>query len=370
MPRRLSAARSCSVQATIRHGSFAQKLTFYTLCTIYVQRFEGNFWHSEPNFAGEMPAPPATRTSDPSQGQMNGFLLVDKPIGISSVGAIKELNKRHSLQRKSGKVGHGGTLDPYASGLLVVAVGKATRLLRFFLGSDKRYVADFRFGERTATDDREGEVVATAPYAHVTRERLEEALCGFRGEIMQVPPVFSAVHVDGKRAYDLARSGREVELAPRPVTIHAIEILECALPDAPNLRLDIRCSGGTYIRSIARDLGRAVESEAYMAELRRTGACHFDIAQATPLDKLVATDDIESFLVPCVRAMKDFPQLPRKDDEILRLLRGLPVNFHVSRDGIYSVTGRGRLVAVLERKNGHNDFVRLMTDAEFAAIIQ
>ena len=298
---------------------------------------------------------------------MNGFILVDKPLGISSFGALKELNHRFSLQRRSGKVGHGGTLDPFASGLLVIAVGKATKLLRFFLGSDKRYIADIAFGARTSTDDREGEIVATAPFHHIQREHIDAALGAFQGEMLQVPPAFSAVHVDGKRAYLLARQGEEVVIPPKTVHIHHIDVLDSQLPDDPMLKLDIACSGGTYIRSIARDLGRALACEAYLAGLRRTRACHFDIVQAHPLDELLNATDIEPFVVPCLEAMRDFPALERKKDDIIRLLRGMPVNFNVSNDGIYSVTSNHRLIAVLERKNGHNDFVRLLSEAEFTS---
>ncbi len=296
---------------------------------------------------------------------MNGFILVDKPLGQSSFGVIKDLNHRFSVERRFGKIGHGGTLDPFATGLLVIAIGKATRLLRFFLGSDKRYTATFKLGERSSSDDREGEIIATAPFAHIHRSDVESAMAQFIGSIMQVPPAFSAVHLDGKRAYHLARQGVDVVLPPKPVQIHHIGTVSCGLPDTPYLTLDIACSGGTYIRSIARDLGQALHSEAYLAELRRTSACHFDIEQASPLQDLLKADDLSPFLVPSLKAMSAFPVLERKEAEIIRLLRGMPVNFNISADGVYAIASRGALVAVMERKSGHNTFVRMISEGEF-----
>ena len=296
---------------------------------------------------------------------MNGFLLVDKPLGISSFGALQQLNHRFSIQRRAKKIGHGGTLDPYASGLLVIAIGRATRFLRFFLGSDKRYIAYLKFGQRTASDDVEGEVIATAPYDHICKNDVENALKSFTGTISQRPPAFSAVHVDGQRAYSLARSGQEVELPPRDVQIHNIDILECGLPQDPLLKLDIACSGGTYIRSIARDLGQALHSEAHLVGLRRTQACHFNISQALSLDFLLSQDDIADFLHPCQEAMAHFNELNPSAEKIHRLLKGLPVNFNISNDGIYTVKFHGELIAVIERKNKQNDFLRLFSDQEF-----
>ena len=295
---------------------------------------------------------------------MNGFLLVDKPTGISSFGVIQQLNKRFSIQRNAKKIGHGGTLDPNASGLLVIAVGKATRLLRYFLGSDKRYTAKIHLGARTTTDDSEGEVIATAPFDHVTPESVAQALEAFRGTISQVPPVFSALHVDGKRAYELARKGAEVELQPRTVHIYQLTMTECQLPE---IELDVRCSGGTYIRSIARDLGQQLHSEAYLSGLRRTEACHFSIMQAQSLQFYLAQESLEPFLIPLSQAMTSFERINATYREIHKLLNGLPANFHVSSDGIYTVWYASQLMAVLERKDGQNDYLRLVSAQEFDA---
>ena len=291
---------------------------------------------------------------------MHGFILVDKPRGPSSFEVLRKLNKRFNLGHSGHKIGHGGTLDPMASGLLVVAIGKATRLLQFFLGSDKRYTATLQFGMQTRTLDAEGEIVARAPYAHITPADVGRALRDFRGTILQTPPDFSALHVDGKRAYDLARKGIEVQIPPREITIHAIEIIDCGLPDTPALTLDIACSGGTYIRAIARDLGRALHSEAHLTALRRTGVCHFDLSQARPLQEILDLPDLASVLTPCAKALGFLPALPASHDDIRRLLDGRPVDFHPPTPGNYRIqTPDGILHAVLTHTPDRDDFVRL-----------
>ena len=303
---------------------------------------------------------------------MHGFLLIDKPTGISSFGALKQLNRQFQIQRTAGKLGHGGTLDPNASGLLVAAIGKATRLLRFFLGSDKRYLASVRFGMQTTTDDTEGEMLAEATFAHINANRIHQALETFRGTISQVPPDFSALHVDGKRAYQLARHGERPELAPREVTIHDIQMTKCQLPEGSDLELDIACSGGTYIRSIARDLGIALESRAHLAALRRTEACHFDITQAHPLAFLLEQERLDPFIHSCDKAMAYLEAVRLNKAGITQLLHGQPVNLHLSKDGVYRIicSDNERMAAIVERKNGKNDIVRLYTAEEFQNVTE
>ncbi len=298
---------------------------------------------------------------------LNGFLLVDKPSGISSFDVIKRINRRFSIQRTSKKIGHGGTLDPNASGLLVVAIGKATRLLRYFLGSDKRYIATIEFGARTTTDDCEGEILETAPFEHITREKLETALQAFRGKISQIPPNYSALHIDGKRAYDRARHGETFEILAREVQIHEISILHAELPCNPVIQLDIACSGGTYIRSIARDLGIALGSQAHLKALRRTRSCHFDIEQAKTLDFILKQDDISAIMRSCSEAVAHFPTLTLARPQAYKLLNGQPVNLNVSEDGTYAIfeCDSCALISILERSNHHNDFLRLYPASDF-----
>lgn len=292
----------------------------------------------------------------------DGFLLVDKPTGISSFGALQQLNKRFLIQKNAKKLGHGGTLDPNASGLLVAAIGRATRMLRYFLGSDKRYRAHIRLGEQTTTDDTEGEIIARAAFDHITLRQVESAIPAFTGTITQIPPAFSALHVDGKRAYELARKGVEFELTPREVSVYRMDIVEFR---PPVLELDIACSGGTYIRSIARDLGKALGTVACLEALRRTESCHFSIEQAHTLDKLSALDDLDPCIIPVDQGMAHFKRLHPPKREIHRLLNGLPANFHVSENDIYTVWFDGHLVAVLERTDAKNDYLRLMSAQEF-----
>jgi tRNA pseudouridine55 synthase len=206
-----------------------------------------------------------------------GVLLLDKPAGTSSFGAIASL--RPVLGRR---VGHAGTLDPFATGLLLVLAGRATRLARFLSGLDKRYRATVRLGARSTTDDPEGELEATG--ATSDRAAVERALEGLRGTIVQVPPAASAVHVDGERAYRRFRRGEDVAMPSRTVTVYGLEL---AAFDATRQEavLDVHCSTGTYARAIARDLGEAVGTGAYCAALRRTAIGPFDVADAVGPDE-------------------------------------------------------------------------------------
>ncbi len=194
---------------------------------------------------------------------------IDKPLGWTSFDAVKRI--RGAIQRrlhlKKFKVGHAGTLDPLATGVLIVCTGRATRCIEQLQSGDKEYVATIRLGATTPSFDLEKEIDREYPWEHITREMVEKVLPDFTGKIMQVPPVFSAVKIDGKRAYNLARKGKEVELKAKPLEISEMELLDCSLPD---VTLRIVCSKGTYIRALARDLGTALGSGAHLTALRRT----------------------------------------------------------------------------------------------------
>ena len=194
---------------------------------------------------------------------------IDKPLGWTSFDAVKRL--RGAIQRrlhvKKFKVGHAGTLDPLATGVLIVCTGRATRKIEMLQSGDKEYVATIRFGATTPSYDLETEIDREFPWQHITEEAVRGILPQFTGKIMQVPPVFSAVKVDGKRAYNLARKGKEVELKAKPLEIKEMELLECTLPE---IRVRIVCSKGTYIRALARDFGEALGSGAHLTGLRRT----------------------------------------------------------------------------------------------------
>ena len=211
---------------------------------------------------------------------------IDKPLGWTSFDAVKRL--RGAIQRrlrvKKFKVGHAGTLDPLATGVLIVCTGRATRRIETLQNGTKEYVAEITLGATTPSFDLETEVDATYPWEHITEEKIREILPRFTGRVMQVPPVFSAVKVDGKRAYNLARKGKDIELAAKPLEIKEIEILGY---DAPKLTLRIVCSKGTYIRALARDIGEALGSGGHLTALRRTRVGDITIDDCLTVDKAV-----------------------------------------------------------------------------------
>lgn len=208
---------------------------------------------------------------------------IDKPLGWTSFDVVKRL--RGAIQRRLGlsrfKVGHAGTLDPLATGALLICTGRATRRIDELQNGTKEYEATLRLGATTPSFDLETEIDATYPYDHVTRQMAESILPQFRGHIMQVPPVYSAVKVDGKRAYKFARKGREVELKAKPLYIDEIEIMDM---HADELRLRIVCSKGTYIRALARDIGKALNTGAHLVALRRTRVGSVRVADCLSVD--------------------------------------------------------------------------------------
>lgn len=212
------------------------------------------------------------------------IIIIDKPLGWTSFDAVKRL--RGAIQRRLNvrkfKVGHAGTLDPLATGVLIVCTGRATKRITELQEGMKEYVAEVKFGATTPSYDLEKEIDATYPWEHITRERIEEVLPRFIGHVMQVPPVFSAVKVDGKRAYNYARKGKEVEIKAKPLEIKELEVLNW---EAPKLTLRVLCSKGTYIRALARDLGEAMNSGAHLTALRRTRVGDYTIDDAMSLDK-------------------------------------------------------------------------------------
>jgi tRNA pseudouridine55 synthase len=214
-----------------------------------------------------------------------GLLLVDKPTGPTSMDVCARVRwkLRQAGAPKRIKVGHGGTLDPMATGLLVVMVGKATKLCDSVMAGEKEYEATIDLSHRSTTDDAEGELTRVAMSAAPTREAVVAGLAQFVGQIMQVPPQFSALHVGGQRAYDLAREGKAVTLAARPVTVHGIDVLGY---EFPSVRVRIACGKGTYIRSIARDLGSVLGTGGMLTALRRTQVGRWHVRDATAMDAL------------------------------------------------------------------------------------
>src|SRR6476659_4082333 len=284
---------------------------------------------------------------------MDGVLVVAKPIGPTSHDVVGLVRRLAATKR----VGHGGTLDPFASGVLPVFLGKATRLVEYHLADRKRYRATVCFGATSTTDDLEGALSPVAGPAP-TRETVEAALGGFRGTIEQRPPAYSAIKVAGRRAYAMARAGETVERAPRAVTIDAIEIVSWdeATAGEPVAVIDVACSAGTYVRSLARDLGAAVASGAYLGSLVRTAGGPFTLDEATDLDAVRAAaeagpDALAALLRP-IDAGLQLPTVVVPDVALGAIGRGQAIGVPAGADVLPSdvpirlVDEGGRLVAI------------------------
>lgn len=252
---------------------------------------------------------------------MDGFLNLHKPAGMTSHDCVARV--RRSLKMK--RVGHGGTLDPAATGVLPIALGRATRLLQF-LRQDKAYRAIARFGLTTITDDLEGDILTQTPAAHLTRDQVEALLPKFLGPIQQVPPAYSAIQVGGQRLYDLARAGIEVEVPVRTVEVYSIELLDWRPGNAPEAELAIACGAGTYIRSIARDLGSLLGPGGTLAKLIRTQSHGFDLANSLTLEDLEAQVEAGTFEpIPAAIALAHLPALTLAQPDALRWGQGQPI---------------------------------------------
>jgi len=230
---------------------------------------------------------------------IDGALLLDKPLGITSNRALQDAKKLLGAK----KAGHGGTLDPLASGLLLILAGEATKFAGPMLDADKEYLATVKLGVRTSTADAEGEVLEQRP-VDVTADQVAGALERFRGSIEQLPPMHSALKREGIPLYEHARAGRTVERARRPVQIHELELLQSA---PPILELRVRCSKGTYIRTLAEDIGAALGTGAHLAALRRTGSGRFNVRDAVTLDELRAMPDRRAALLPLRVLLEGLP---------------------------------------------------------------
>lgn len=273
---------------------------------------------------------------------VNGVLVLDKPRGISSASAVDKVRRK----LKAARAGHGGTLDPLATGVLPVCLGHATRLLRFVLAEDKAYEAEGLLGVETDTLDRTGDIVARAE-VHASREAMEAAIATWIGEVDQVPPAFSALKVDGDRAYDRARRGEVVELASRRVRIDSIAL---TLWEPPRFAIAVACGKGTYIRSLIADLGRALGCGAHLTELRRTRAGKFGLDRAVGLDNL----DLGK-LIP-IEQIADLPSHPLPVELLDKVRHGvqLPLTaFGEPPATTFQLIGpAGELVAVCHGQNG------------------
>ena len=299
-------------------------------------------------------ADPALVTTDVPRHSLDGILVVAKQPGPTSHDIVALVRRLTGVRR----VGHGGTLDPFAAGVLPVFVGHATRLVEYHLGDDKEYRALVSFGARSTTDDLDGELTPTG--SAPTRAKVEDALASFRGEIEQIPPDYSAVRVAGRKAYELARHGEKPELRPRRVTIHRFELTDWdeAEPTRPVAAVEVRCSAGTYIRALARDLGEQLGSGAHLAALTRIASGPFTLEQARPLEEVrstLASGRAAELLLPMDTGLESYPVLTVGDQDVTSLARGqqLRRGRDAGAEGLVRVVDEsGRLVAMARDDGG------------------
>jgi tRNA pseudouridine55 synthase len=295
---------------------------------------------------------------------VNGWLVLDKPAAMTSTQAVGAVRRAFDAR----KAGHAGTLDPLATGILPIALGEATKTVPFAVDGEKAYRFTVRGGVETSTDDSEGQARVTSA-ERPSRAGIEAVLPGFHGEILQVPPAFSAIKIDGERAYDLARGGAEVTLEARPVFID--ELVLTAMPDADTAVFEAICGKGTYVRAIARDMGRLLGCHGHVIALRRTRVGGFDETMSVTIDALRAAADLadpaalRSLLHPIATALEDLYELPLTSADAARLARGQSVLVR-GRDapivtGPAFATCKGELIALGELEKGEFRPTRVFT---------
>ena len=321
-----------------------------------------------------IPAPMTAKPGRAGKGQpqaksapaVNGWIIIDKPLGLTSTQVVGRV--RRILRPR--KVGHGGTLDPLASGLLPIALGEATKTVSYVMDGRKSYRFTLRWGQATATDDAEGRAIEEHPHRPDEAE-IRAVLPRFTGEIEQIPPLYSAIKVGGQRAYDLARAHTDFELKPRRVTVHAITLE--AQPDRDHAVFEVHCGKGTYMRSLARDLGRATGTVAHIVELRRLTVGPFTEADAISLDSLESMGHSPAALeqvLPVETALDDIPALALSETEANRLRCGQAVSMvaranrerisALSNGSIVFTTAGGKPVALARYEAGELHPVRVL----------
>ncbi len=278
---------------------------------------------------------------------VSGVLVIDKPVGMTSHDVVQVVRRGTGIRR----AGHTGTLDPRASGVLVVLIGPAVRLSEFVSASDKRYQAIIRLGESTDTYDGDGEVTRRLP-VDVTYEQIEEALTQFEGTVEQIPPAYSAKRINGKKAYELAREGEEVELDAKEIDVYHLELLEW---DTPEAIVDVYCSSGTYVRSLANDLGEVLNTGGHLVGLRRTKSGEFGLRDAVQLRKLKEAfdnGDWYKYLIPAAEALSDWPsrELSFYEVDLVRHGHRIPVEYTPENPDhwVRAISQQGELVALME----------------------
>lgn len=278
---------------------------------------------------------------------ISGWLVLDKPYDFGSTQAVGKIRWLFDAQ----KAGHAGTLDPLATGVLPIALGEATKTVPYVTDGEKSYRFTVQWGIETNTDDAEGEVVKTSDKRPAHSE-IEAILCDYIGDIQQVPPAFSAIKIDGKRAYAEARAGKDIILDARTVTIDTFKLVEC--PDADNAIFEVTCGKGTYVRALARDMGRQLGCYGHIQQLRRTYVEPFEEVDAVELDKLIALegdlDGLDKFLISPLQAMDGFTEIRMSEDETRRIRLGNPIILRgrdapIEEEDVCAVY-KGKLVAI------------------------
>jgi len=291
--------------------------------------------------------------------ELSGILIVDKPAGPTSFDVVHRVRAALHVA----KVGHTGTLDPAATGVLPICLGAATKIAGYLIEGDKEYEATIRLGESTDTQDATGTVLEKREVVELTPARLEVALAQFNGEISQIPPMYSAVKKDGKRLYELARAGKEVEREPRKVTVHALELLELAPPE---LRVRVACSQGTPVRTLAHDLGQVLGCGGHLKILRRTRSGAFGIAQALGLGELLERPErAAERLIPLAEVFGELPALNLDARGLAKVAHGQPLELGGLTDLVEGARVRvlgpeGAMVALCERRGPQLAYLRVL----------
>ncbi len=284
-----------------------------------------------------------TNNSYDVKNAISGVLVVDKPVGMTSHDVVQVIRRGTNIRR----AGHTGTLDPRASGVLVVLIGPAVRLSEYVAASDKRYQAVIMLGTTTDTYDADGKTLSSSP-VNVTEEQFDTELQKFVGQIEQVPPPYSAIKVQGHKAYELARKGEEVELEPRIINVYSLELLEWAPPEVV---IDVNCSSGTYVRSLVNDLGARLGCGATLTGLRRTKSGRFTLRDAVPLRKLneaFMENNWYQYLIPAADALSDWPMIELSNEQVDALRHGMRIAAGETEiEKSLGVSEQGELVALL-----------------------
>jgi tRNA pseudouridine55 synthase len=291
---------------------------------------------------------------------VNGWLIIDKPAGPTSTAVVNKVRWALSAQ----KAGHSGTLDPEATGILAVALGEATKTVPYVTDADKAYTFTIRLGAATNTDDAEGEVIATSD-ARPTDDDIRAALPQFVGDIMQVPPQFSAVKIDGERAYARARAGEDMDIAARPLHVESLDLVE--RPDTHTAVLEMVCGKGGYVRSIARDLGAALGCHAHVLSLRRIWSGPFELSDAIPfsvVEDLAKDPALDAHLLPLEAGLNDLPEVQCTPEGATRLLNGNPGMVFAAPDVEFGdeawASFEGRAIAIGQYRAGELHPSRVM----------